>query len=186
MIIVQIDSSSSTQLSSLSLETLVQPIVSDEDRDDDESALEQFFTEDNGQTILPPLPNSFNLKLKRSGSAGLSRTLTMDTIDTYDSTDTFLSDGLIRSLKLSDLCKVIRKHRSLQHARIVAAEGYARSMGSVTHRFLLLKLERTGRRPIWLRIDRRRVKGNMFRFISRMGISEPDDSVRVLQSPTLY
>jgi len=39
MIIVQIDSSSSTQVSSLSLDTLVQPMVSDEDRDDDESTL---------------------------------------------------------------------------------------------------------------------------------------------------
>jgi len=110
----------------------------------------------------------------------------MDTIDTYDSTDTFLSDGPIRSLKLGELCEVIRKHRSLQHARIVAAEGYARSTGSITHRFLLLKLERTGRRPVWLRIDRQRVKGNVIRFIARMGISEVNDAVRVLQSPALY
>ena len=72
--------------------------------------------------------------------------------------DTFLTHGSNHTLNLTELCDVINRHRSLQNASIVSAEGYCRSIGrtGIVHRFIVLELERDGRQRIWLCIDRQR------------------------------
>jgi hypothetical protein len=53
---------------------------------------------------------------------------------------------VVIELSLSDLCKYIGDHRSLQEAEIISTECYAQNLGGVTHRFLLFELRgRIGR-----------------------------------------
>lgn len=95
-----------------------------------------------------------------------------------NSTDTFLSNGPKHTLKFNALCDVIHRHRSLQHARIISAEGYKTTNGVVVHRYLVLELERDGRQPIWLRIDRRIAENeNPIRFLVTGGRSSANDEV---------
>lgn len=62
-------------------------------------------------------------------------------------------------LSLDDLCKYVQAHDSLQQAEVVATECYTEDAGPVTHRFLVLELQRPARKDLFLRLDRRREEG---------------------------
>ena len=62
---------------------------------------------------------------------------------------------LVWNLSVSQLCDVIKQHRSLRRAEILSTECYTEYTGRVVHRFLLLELHREGRKDIWPRLDRR-------------------------------
>lgn len=66
-----------------------------------------------------------------------------------------VSDVFEMMMKLDKLVRLIQSHRSLQLAEIVLAEGYKEKPNGILHRFLILKLKRTGKDPVWLRMDRR-------------------------------
>lgn len=103
------------------------------------------------------------------------------------STDTFLDKDpdsgfelprRERGRSLVELLEVIRRHRSLQDARIVCAEAYKQWNGRVMHRFIILELEREGREQIWLRIERGREKGqSLLNFLARRATARADDQV---------
>lgn len=67
----------------------------------------------------------------------------------------------------------------MQQAEILAAEGYKEWTGTVMHRFLVLELHRFNRKPIWLRVDRRRARDvSAFRFLAARGTTPANDTVR--------
>lgn len=66
----------------------------------------------------------------------------------------------------------------MQQAEIVAAEGYKQWTGQVVHRFIVLELSRAKRKPIWLRIDRRKAREtSAFRFLAAGGTTPANDTV---------
>lgn len=71
------------------------------------------------------------------------------------STGTALSTVGVLSLSLAQLCEFIDTHRSLQRARIMSTSCYSERPLLVTHRFLVLKIERNSKKSIWVRFDRR-------------------------------
>lgn len=152
---------------------------------------EDFFSVE-GQTVLPassaapsrPTSMLGALRPRSSGdslrmdSRPLVRTLSRISLTSTLSTDTFLEHGPDPTMPLRDLLNVIERHRSLQHARIVCAQSYQHFNGRVTHRFIILELEREGRQQIWLRIDRGRVESEgLLRFVRRGAIGDADDRV---------
>lgn len=96
------------------------------------------------------------------------------------STDSFLQhhpDQIDPTIPLHSLLDVIKRHPSLQDARIVQADSYRRAK-LPRHRFIILQLEREGRDQIWLRIDRRRDKTRGFaNFALNAGTSPANDRV---------
>lgn len=81
-------------------------------------------------------------------------------------------------LSLSDLCKYIKDHRSLQDAEIISVECYAQNVGAVTHRFLVLELRRADRKGVWLRLDRRRdANVSIIKFLVFSGVTKANDRV---------
>jgi len=82
----------------------------------------------------------------------------------------------VMDLSLSDTCKYISDHPSLQEAEIVSTECYVQNLGGVMHRFLLLELRRANRKDVWLRLDRRR-GGNvsLLRFFALSGVTKAND-----------
>lgn len=82
--------------------------------------------------------------------------------------------------RLEHLCRMISAHSALQSARIVFTECYSRSIGfGIVHRFLILGLEREGRKRIWLRLDRRPSKTiRTWQFILAGGSTGANDTVR--------
>lgn len=92
--------------------------------------------------------------------------------------DTFLVPDVHHAIPLHDLFHVINRHRSLQHARILQADSYKQWNGRVTHRFIVLELERDGREKIWLRIDRGRdPNGGFLHFFTHAGTAIANDEV---------
>lgn len=78
-------------------------------------------------------------------------------ISTRASVDSVDLAGRSRMFTLRELCDFIAEHPSLQTAGIVSCSCYAqRTSVLVIHRFLILQLQRTGRKDIWLRLDRLR------------------------------
>lgn len=110
-----------------------------------------------------------------------SRTLSRISLATVASTDTFLDHSVDPRIPLRGLLEVIERHRSLQHARIIRADAYQGFTGQVVHRFIILELERDGRQPIWLRIDRGREKGqSVRRFLAEGATAVAADQVSFL------
>lgn len=94
--------------------------------------------------------------------------------DTFLNRDPALVDPTI---PLHILLDVIKRHRSLQEARIVQADSY-RSSGPAQHRFIVLQLEREAREQIWLRIDRQRdMKRSLLNFALNVGTTPANDRV---------
>lgn len=81
---------------------------------------------------------------------------------------------------LSHLTQLISKHTALHHATIVSTECYSQPIRlRIVHRFLLMELTRPGKRPIWLRLDRRRSEKVGFVEFIGAGLSTPaNDTVR--------
>lgn len=96
------------------------------------------------------------------------------------STDSFLHQDPYQvdpTISLRTLLDVIKRHRSLQDARIVQIDSY-RNSGSAQHRFIILQLEREGRQQIWLRVDQQRDKRqSLLIFAIRAGKSSANDRV---------
>ena len=148
---------------------------------------QEFFTA-NGELLLHPIARrrstSNPLKWVRrwpspSTLGWTSRNFSLTSLGSSLSTDTFVTHGSNHTLNLTELCDTINRHRSLQNASIVSAEGYCRSIGhtGIVHRFIILELERDGRQRIWLRIDRRRGRESPMRFITRVATSPANDQV---------
>ena len=77
------------------------------------------------------------------------------------------------------------KHKSLQKALIVSTECYAEKTAVVTHRFIIMELQREGRKDIWLRLDRLRQRNiSTLNFLAASGTSLSNDTVstRVLRA----
>lgn len=100
-------------------------------------------------------------------SSGLSRDTFLDpNLDQEDPTISFIA-----------LLDVIRRHRSLHDAHIVRVDSYKKN-GLARHHFIVLQLEREGRRQIWLRIDRRRdEKRSLVHFTVNGGTPPANDRV---------
>lgn len=81
--------------------------------------------------------------------------------------------------QLNDLCNLIGSYPTLQNARIVSAECHAESIAlRIVHRFLVLELEREGKKNIWLRLDRRTAKPvGKIKFILNGGVTQANDTV---------
>ena len=80
-------------------------------------------------------------------------------------------------LSVSQLCDVVKQHRSLRRAEILSTECYTESTGRVVHRFLVLELHREGRQDIWLRLDRR-PGSSVPRLLLKAGTVPAKDTVR--------
>lgn len=110
----------------------------------------------------------------------LSRTLSRVSLISAITTDTFLNRDTTRedpTIPLRTLLDIIKRHRSLQDARIVQVDSYRRPK-LPRHRFTVMQLEREGRDQIWLRIDRRRDKRRSFlNFAINAGTSPANDRV---------
>lgn len=115
-----------------------------------------------------------------SSRTSLSRTLSRISLRGVFSTDSFLSpypNQVDPTISLRILLDVIKRHRSLQDARIVRVDSY-RNSGPAQHRFIVLQLEREERQQIWLRIDRRRDKTrSLLNFAINAGTSPANDRV---------
>lgn len=108
----------------------------------------------------------------------ISRTISRTSIRTVASVDTFLSNKSEPTVTLRALLDVINRHPSLQRARIVRADSYQKFTGRVTHRFIILELQREGRQTIWLRIDRERASDrSVLNFVANKGTSLANDRV---------
>ena len=84
----------------------------------------------------------------------------------------------VLDLSVSELCQLIQQRASLQHAIITRTEGYAEHLGAVVHRFLVLELKREDKKPIFLRLDRRRGEGvSPMSLISASGVTSANDTV---------
>jgi len=81
----------------------------------------------------------------------------------------------ITHLSLSELCHLIQERRSLQRTIITMTEGYSERSRTVVHRFLVLQLEREGKEPIWLRLDRRLGKARSF--VLKSSVTRANDTV---------
>lgn len=81
--------------------------------------------------------------------------------------------------QLTQLCSLIVLYPALQNARIVSAECYTKSIAiRIVHRFLVLELEREGKKNIWLRLDRRRAKINgAIKFLRDRATTQANDTV---------
>lgn len=158
------------------------------------SIQEEFFTvEEELDLDLPPPDQNTELLGQLSSIYGpsfspsaspLSRTMSRLSLVTKVSKDTFLNrDPALAdpTIPLHILLDVIKRHRSLQEARIVQADSY-RNSGPAQHRFIVLQLERDGRDQIWLRIDRRRDrKRSLLNFAINGGTTPANDRVSYLR-----
>ena len=91
--------------------------------------------------------------------------------------NTVLSRGVL-SLSLLELCDTISEHRSLRKAQVLSTEAYTERIGTVMHRFLILMLHREGRKPFWMRVDRR-AGASAMRLILKLGTVPARDVVSI-------
>ena len=61
----------------------------------------------------------------------------------------------ILDLSIPEFHELLEHHATLRHAEIVSIELYSEGAGTGTHSFLVLQLQRQGRKPVFLRLDRR-------------------------------
>jgi len=81
-------------------------------------------------------------------------------------------------MTLDELCTYIDGHVSMQLAEILETECYTVNAGLVTHRFLVLKLCRVGRKEVFLRLDRRRgADTSVLSFLLTAGVTDANDTV---------
>lgn len=84
-------------------------------------------------------------------------------------------------LSFSELCEYIHAHNNLSRAEIVTLECYAENIGTVTHRFLLARLRRPGRKDAYIRLERQRGENiSAFRLLRQSGVTPANDTVRIL------
>jgi hypothetical protein len=92
---------------------------------------------------------------------------------------TVVSHGVLQ-LDLSELCDLIAVRSSLSRAEIVSAECYVQRIGLFSHRFLVLHLQREGRKDIYLRIDRRAARDvSLTELVWASGQTHAQDEVHI-------
>lgn len=115
-------------------------------------------------------PRPLSRVLSRASVSSVSTAITSNT------TATVVPSLGILNLSLSDVCRYIEAHPSLQSAEIVSTECYSERAGPVLHRFVVLELRRPKRKNVWLRLDRRRAKNvSLARFLSGAGVTDAND-----------
>lgn len=70
------------------------------------------------------------------------------------STQTCVSNRVL-DLTLEGVCQYIDAHKSLQGAGIVRSRTFVQKKLVAPHRYLVLELRRDGRKPVWLRLERK-------------------------------
>lgn len=84
-------------------------------------------------------------------------------------------------LTLNNVCDYIDHNDSLRTAEIISTECYRQQAGAVRHRFIILELQRHGRKGEWLRLDRRRGEGvSILQFFAGSGTTKANDRVRCM------
>lgn len=128
--------------------------------------------------ILPPIISSTPLVVTRASLPG-SPVFTDSGISASPAYRFSISGSTTLGHPLPSFPKLIDEHRSLQRARVISTEAYAAYGGGVTHRFVVLELRRSGKKTLWLRLDRRRGKGvSTFDLLRRSGSTPSNDMVR--------
>lgn len=119
-----------------------------------------------------------------ASTVSLSSVATKYTANSTVSHRTFLPRQGGYGGQLQHLCSLIATHTSLQHATIVSSECYWENIAfRIVHRFLIFELAREGKKPIWLRVDRRRSRtASTFEFIYAGGSTPSNDTVRLLST----
>ncbi|KAF8316815.1 cysteine proteinase [Clavulina sp. PMI_390] len=118
------------------------------DQEDDLSIVQAFLEPDDNDTV--PLISS----QPRAGPQ--SRPISEISIDLpAPSVHTVVQNGTL-SLELKEMCDFIADHKSLQSGTIKSIETYGEKMGGFTHRFVIMELQRTNKKDIWLRLERKR------------------------------
>lgn len=135
---------------------------------------------DLGAQALQNLPSTHGLSFSLSSAPPRSRAMSTTSLTSGFSSDTFLNHDPNQpdpTISLRTVLDVIKRHRSLQEARIIRVDSYQNS-AIPYHRFIILQLEREGREQIWLRIDRRRDKTwSLLNFALNAGTSPANDRV---------
>lgn len=68
--------------------------------------------------------------------------------------NTVIAHGALQA-SLEDFCELIISRRSLRQAQVTSTECYTERNRGILHRFLVLELCREGKKPIFIRVDRR-------------------------------
>ena len=110
----------------------------------------EFFADDDGQSFLEGMEHPAALQPAETFASQLRSQRPFST----PSINTVIFCG-VWNMSVSQLCDVIKQHRSLRRAEILSTQCYTEFNGRVVHRFLILELHREGRKDIWLRLDRR-------------------------------
>ncbi|KAF8316848.1 hypothetical protein DL93DRAFT_2077658 [Clavulina sp. PMI_390] len=79
----------------------------------------------------------------------------LERVNTVASTVSVIPPYGVIYLSLQELCRYVSEQETLRLASIVSSECYSEPIGPVTHRFVVMKLRREGRKVVWLRLDRR-------------------------------
>ena len=92
------------------------------------------------------------------------------------STRSVLEPGEVLRITLDELCRTVDGHHSLQKARILSTYEYVESNARVApHRGIVLHIDRDGRKPIWLCLDRR--PASRVDLIAQFGTTRANDQV---------
>jgi hypothetical protein len=114
-------------------------------------------------TRIPGLANSSSLSLSRFSTFSMGSVLSLRSAGT--------------TYSLVDLCdQVIEKYIWLQTARIISTSCYYLDRNFIRHRFLILQLQRLGKKDIWMRIDRKAGLG-IFSLVRKGGKTRATDTV---------
>jgi hypothetical protein len=134
----------------------------------------EFFSDDDGHSLLESVENLAAPKRTTTFASQLYSHRPFST----PSVNTVIFCGAWNML-VSELCDVIKQHRSLRQAEILSTECYTESTGRVIHRFLILELRREGRKDIWLRLDRR-PGSSIPQLLLTAGTAPAKDTVRTI------
>ena len=114
-------------------------------------------------------------------SPPLYRSSTLMSVGSAISAVSVLQPGEVSRLTLDELCQTIDDHNSLQKARILSTYSYVQINARMApHRCIVMHLERDGRKPIWLRLDRRPT--SRVDLIAKFGTTRANDQVWADQS----
>lgn len=138
---------------------------------------EDFFVEDDGSSLFSAVSSQYTIATTPSSS--LSRDSSKLSLASVSTVSTAIPKYGVIDLSLRDVCRYIDDHKSLRTAEIVSTECYSDKGGAVTHRFLILELQREGRKDVWLRLDRQRGENvSVLRFLAVSGVTKANDRVR--------
>ena len=109
-------------------------------------------------------------------SPQLCRSPTIMSVNSTISMRSVLEPGQVLPLTLDELCQTIDRHHSLQKARILSTYKYVQSNARMApHRCIVMHIQRDGRKPIWLRLDRRPT--SRVDLIAKFGTTRANDQV---------